>query len=75
MFSLYLIVMAEKEKGRPNRSRLPKSASEEQVLADEAVPSSTKYKNKWALKICRDMAAAKRDESTNFRFRWSFQRL
>ena len=43
------MVMAEKEKGRP--SRLPKSVSEEQVLADEAAPSSTKYKNKWALKI------------------------
>ena len=43
--------MAEKEKGRPSRFRLPKSSSEEQVLADEAVPSSTKYKNKWALKI------------------------
>ena len=39
--------MAEKKKGRPSRFRLPKSASEEQVLADEVVPSSTKYKNKW----------------------------
>ena len=38
------MVMAEKKKGRPSRFRLPKSASEEQVLADEAVPSSTKYK-------------------------------
>ena len=43
------MVMAEKEKGRPSRFSLPKSASEEQVLADEAVSSSTKYKNKWAL--------------------------
>ena len=34
--------------------RLPKSASEEQVLADEAVPSSTTYKNKWALKLFRE---------------------
>ena len=42
------MVMAEKKKGRPSRFRLTKSASEEQVLADEAVPSSTKYKNKWA---------------------------
>ena len=33
---------------------MPKSASEEQVLADEAVPSSTKYKNKWALKLFRE---------------------
>lgn len=49
-----LMVMAEKEKGRPSRFRLPKSAAEEQVLADEAVPSSTKYKNKWALKIFRE---------------------
>ena len=46
--------MAEKKKGRPSRFRLPKSASEEQVLADEAVPSSTKYKNKWALKLFRE---------------------
>ena len=38
------MVMAEKEKGRPSR------AAEEQVLADEAVPTSAKYKNKWALK-------------------------
>ena len=42
----HLMVMAEKRKGRPSRFRLPKSASEEQVLADEAVPSSTKYENK-----------------------------
>ena len=49
--SLYLMVMAEKEKGRPSRFRLPKSGSEEQFLADEAVPSSTKYKNKWAFKM------------------------
>ena len=48
------MVMAEKEKERPSRFRLPKSASEEQVLADEAVPSSTKYKNKWALKTFRE---------------------
>ena len=46
--------MAEKKKGRPSRFRLPKSGSEEQVLADEAVPSSTKYKNKWASKISRE---------------------
>ncbi|XP_074614075.1 uncharacterized protein LOC141873892 [Acropora palmata] len=46
--------MAEKKEGRPSRFRLPKSASEEQVLADEAVPSSTKYKNKWALKLFRE---------------------
>ena len=48
------MVMAKKKKGRPSRFRLPKSASEEQVLADEAVPSSTKYKNKWALKLFRE---------------------
>ena len=36
------MVMAKKKKGRPSRFRLPKSASVEQVLADEAVPSSTK---------------------------------
>ena len=34
--------------GNLARFRLPKSASEEQVLSDEAVPPSTKYKNKWA---------------------------
>ena len=45
------MVQAEKKRGRPSRFRLPKSASEEHVLADEAVPSSTKYKNKWALKL------------------------
>ena len=48
------MVMTEKKKGRPSRFRLPKSASEEQVLADEAVPSSTKYKNKWALKLFQE---------------------
>ena len=51
---MHLMVMAEKKKGRPSRFRLPKSACEEHVLADEAVPPSTKYKNKWALKIFRD---------------------
>ena len=51
---MLLMVMAEKEKGRPSRFRLPKGAAQEQVLADEAVPSSTKYKNKWALKIFRE---------------------
>ena len=49
--SSHLMVTAEKKKGRPSRFRLPKSASEQ---ADEAVPSSTKYKNKWALKIFRE---------------------
>ena len=48
------MVMAEKKKGRPSRFRLPKSAHEEQVLADEAVPSSTKYKNKLGLKLFRE---------------------
>ena len=48
------MVMTEKKKGRPSRFRLPKSASEEQVLADEAVPSSTKYKNKSDLKLFRE---------------------
>ena len=46
--------MAEKKKGRPSRFRLPKSGSEKQVLADEAVPSSTEYKNKWASKIFQE---------------------
>ena len=41
---LHLMVMAAKKKGRPSQFCLLKSASEEQVLADEAVPSSTKYK-------------------------------
>ena len=45
------MVMTEKKK---SRFRLPDSASEEQVLADEAVPSSTKYKNQWALKLFRE---------------------
>ena len=31
---------------------MPKSASEEQVLADEAVPSSTKYKNRQSRTTC-----------------------
>ena len=48
------MVMAEKKKGRPSCFRLLKSASEEQVRADEAVPSSTKYKNKWALKLFQE---------------------
>ena len=70
------MVMAEKKKGRPSRFRLLKSASEEQVLADKAVPSSTKYKLKqMGFKTVSGMAAAKRDESTDFRSRWSFQRL
>ena len=48
------MVMAKNKYGRPNPFRLPKSASEEQVLADEAVPSSTKDKNKWALKLFQE---------------------
>ena len=46
--------MAKEKKGRPTHFRLPKSASEEHVLADEAIPSSTKYKHKWALKLFRE---------------------
>ena len=48
------MVRAEKEKRGPSRFRLPKSAAEEEVLANEAVQSSTKYKKKWALKIFRE---------------------
>ena len=55
--SLYLMVMAEKEKGGPSRFRLPKSAAEEEVLANEAVQSSTKQ------------SKAKGDESADFRSR------
>ena len=49
-----VLAMLAKKKGRPSRCRLPKSASDEHVLADEAVPLSTKYKSKWAFKIFRD---------------------
>ena len=48
------MAMAEKKKGRPSRFCLQKRTPGEQVLADEAVPPSTKYKNKWALKIFRE---------------------
>ena len=48
------MVIAEKKKGRPSRFCLLKSESEEQVLADEPFLSSTKYKNKWALKLFRE---------------------
>ena len=54
VFLLHLKVMAEQKKLRPSRFRLLKSASEEQVLADEAVPSCTKYKNEWVSKIFRE---------------------
>ena len=48
------MVIAEKKKGRPSCFCLLKSESEEQVLADEPFLSSTKYKNKWALKLFRE---------------------
>ena len=62
------MVMPEKKKGRPSRFRLPKSASKEQVLADEV-------QKQMGLKTVSGMAAAKGDGSTDFRSRWSFQRL
>ena len=68
---LHLMVIAEKKKGRPSRFRLPDSASEEQVLADEAVPSN-KVQKQMGFKTVSGMAAAKGDESTDFRSRWSF---
>ena len=59
---LHSMVMAEKKKnGISSRFRLPKSAPEERVLADE-----NKNRNGWP---------AKGDESTDLRLRWSFQRL
>lgn len=33
------------------RFRIPKNSFQEKVLVNEAVPGSTKYKNKWALSI------------------------
>ena len=73
--SLHLMVMAEKKKGRPSRFRLPQSASEEQVLADEAVPSSIKYKNNWALKIFRKWQQQREMKVPILDHGWSFQRL
>jgi len=33
------------------RFRVPKTSSQENVLVNDAVPPSTKYKNKWAVSI------------------------
>ena len=33
------------------RFRVPKTSSQENVLVNDAVPASTKYKNKWAVSI------------------------
>jgi len=33
------------------RFRVPKTSSQENVLVNDAVPTSTKYKNKWAVSI------------------------
>ena len=36
---------------RSERFRVPKTSSQENVLVNDAVPASTKYKNKWAVNI------------------------
>ena len=36
---------------RSERFRVPKPSSQENVLVNDAVPASTKYKNKWAVNI------------------------
>ena len=65
------MVVAEKKKGRPSCFRLPKSASEEQVLS----ASEEQVQKQMGFKTVSGMAAAKGDESTDFRSRWSFQRF
>ena len=35
----------------PERFRVPKTSSQRNVLVNYAVPASTKYKNKWAVRI------------------------
>ena len=47
--------MMTEVKERANRFRTPKTTCEEKLLADEAVPASTKYKNKWVLNIFREL--------------------
>ena len=37
-----------------SRFRLPKTASEEEICCLRAVPKSTKYKNKWSVKILEE---------------------
>ena len=68
------MVLAEKEKGRPSHFRLPKNAAEEEVLANEAVPSFYKVQKQMGFKNISGIAAAKGGESANFRSR-SFPRL
>ena len=36
---------------RSERFRVPKTSSQENILVKDAVPASTKYKNKWAVSI------------------------
>ena len=36
---------------RSERFRVPKTSSQEKVLVNDAVPASTRYKNKWAVNI------------------------
>ena len=38
-------------KSRSERFRVPKTSSQENVLVNDGVPASTKYKNKWAVNI------------------------
>jgi len=50
-------LLLRRRRERPSRFRLPKSASEEQVLADEAVPSSSifyKVQKQMGFKIFRE---------------------
>ena len=36
---------------KSERFRVPKTSCQENVLVNDAVPASTKYKNKWAVNI------------------------
>ena len=58
------------------RFRVPKTSFQENVLVNDAVPASTKYKNKWVgcEHFCR-MAEVKRGSSSGIRLCWSLQGL
>ena len=50
-FGILTLRRVMKYESGSERFRVPKTSFQENVLVNEAVPASTKYKNKWAVSI------------------------
>ena len=50
-FSRLTLQRVMEVESRSERFRVPKTSFQENVLVNDAVPASTKYKNKWAVSI------------------------